>query len=203
MKDTSKLILCGFIGGIAALGVGRAVNKLVDYLYLKKRRTAYTEEPVHSKNSENPDAEDKIPVIENNKLWNITLTPYDSYSKIAAEYSNPEEDEKKEENQPKNSDGIYVITPDDFNEMGSYSAATLTCYADGVIADSDDERITDVAELLGDDWNEELIGQYEPDVAYIRNDYLMQDFEIVRDLRTYDDILADKPYLSDLKEDYE
>ena len=117
-----------------------------------------------------------------------TNTDYSAYSKIAADYSGDDlREEPEKEKTPEQAEGIYVITPDDFNEMGHYSAATLTCYADGVIADDTDHIVDDVIELLGEYWNEDLLGQYEPDVAYIRNDYLMQDFEVVRDLRTYDE----------------
>ena len=130
------------------------------------------------------------------------MTDYSAYSKIAADYST-DDIESAEEPDTNETDGyIRPITPDEYNENGNYSAVRLIYYSDGVITDSSDIKIDNVKEILGD-WDASLLGQYEPDVAYVRNDALMQDFEITRDLGTYEDVLKKKPYLADRKEDHD
>lgn len=125
---------------------------------------------------------------------------YSSYSKIAADYSSSELEETPAETKPKPSVCIYPITADEFNENGEYAAVSLTLYSDGVVADDSLHVIDDVHELLGEDWDEE---KNEDDEIFIRNDYLMEDFDIVRDLRSFEEATKDKPWMTQDKEDYD
>ena len=133
---------------------------------------------------------------------------YNKYFNIASEYTADTEDEDEEEDEEiqvpsmHHSEGIYQITPDEFNENSNYCAITLTYYADGVITDRSDNIVHNVEELIGD-FIEDDIGRYDPDQAYIRNEYLKTDFNIERNLRTYEEILKEKPYLRDQKEEDE
>ena len=153
---------------------------------------------------ESPDHYDTEPAVITERISKDEPIDYrayseskDSYRSVIVDYTS---DDDETDTKPERSEGIYPITPEEFNDMDTYQATTLICYSDGVITDRSDVVIEDVEELLGN-WDEQLIGQYEPDAAYIRNDYLMQDFEVLRSESSYKEILAEKPYLK--QEDYE
>ena len=78
----------------------------------------------------------------------------------------------------------YVISPDEYGDLPDYSRFELTYYADGVLADSDDEIVDDVDDVVG---VESLLtfGTYEDDSVHVRNDRLKADYEILRDNRNY------------------
>lgn len=92
------------------------------------------------------------------------------------------------------SEEFYVITPEEFGEHEDYDTISLYHYTDGVLADRDDDRITNFAELVGADYADH-IGEYEDDAAHIRNDRLKCDFEILRSAKSYkEDVVANLPY---------
>lgn len=87
----------------------------------------------------------------------------------------------------------YVITPDDFNEYNDYDKISLTYYDDGLLADDDDILIEDVEMTVGSD-SLKRFGEFEDDAVFVRNDTRRCDYEILRDLRKYADVIEDKPY---------
>lgn len=91
-----------------------------------------------------------------------------------------------------------VIPPEEFGEKEGYEQISLTWYADEVLADLDDHRLTDV-EIEQKVGREAMthFGEYENDSVFVRNDELKCDYEILMDHRKYADVLEDKPYLSD------
>ena len=78
----------------------------------------------------------------------------------------------------------YVISPEEYGDLPDYGTFELTYYADGVLADSDDEIVDDVDDVVGE---ESLLtfGTYEEDSVHVRNDRLKADYEILRDNRNY------------------
>lgn len=78
----------------------------------------------------------------------------------------------------------YVIAPEEFGDLPDYDTIELTYYADGVLADDNDEIVDDVDEIVGSD-SLETFGQYEDDSVYVRNDRLKADYEILLDHREY------------------
>ena len=78
----------------------------------------------------------------------------------------------------------YVITPDQFGELGDYTEHELTYYADGVLTDSEDKIIENVDDIIG---NESLntFGEYEIDAVYVRNEQLKSDYIILYDRSYY------------------
>ena len=86
--------------------------------------------------------------------------------------------------EPEKVDKPYVITQNDYGEFGDYMEMSLTYYADGIVADDDDEIIEDVEAVLGTDFQNE----FEDDVVLIRNDARKCDYEVVRDDRTYHEV---------------
>lgn len=91
-------------------------------------------------------------------------------------------------------DKPYVIPPDKFDEFDNYDVISLFYYADGVLCDDNDEPLADVANTVGEDAVLHF-GEYDDDCVYVRNDRLKVDYEILRSLKTYDEVLKDKPYL--------
>lgn len=81
----------------------------------------------------------------------------------------------------------YVISPDEFGQDESYETISLTYYADGVLADDDDEMVEDVENLVGFD-SLNHFGEYEDDSVFVRNDRLKCDYEILLDHRKYTDV---------------
>lgn len=81
---------------------------------------------------------------------------------------------------------IYPITPDEFGDE-DYDQVTYYYYNDGIVANEDGERIIDLEEKIGDGLDH--IGEYEADSAYMRNDNLEIDYEILSIDEKYTDYL--------------
>lgn len=79
----------------------------------------------------------------------------------------------------------YSIDSSTFaNTNNHYDKLTLIWYSvDDILADEDNERIIDDA-IVGSDWRAQ-VGKYEPDVAYIRNDGISVDYEIIKENLSY------------------
>jgi hypothetical protein len=86
----------------------------------------------------------------------------------------------------------YVISPYDFGELDDYYQIELTYYADGVLEDDEHNVVQDVDELIGED-SLNTFGEYEDDSVFVRNDRLRTDFQILKDLRTYDEARSVNP----------
>jgi hypothetical protein len=87
----------------------------------------------------------------------------------------------------------YVIPPEEFGEREGYDYECLTYYADGVLTDEAGEVIEDVDDIVGLGF-ETHFGEYEDDSVHIRNDKYETDYEILRDLRRYSDLLKENPH---------
>lgn len=81
----------------------------------------------------------------------------------------------------------YVIPPEQFGDDENYDQISLTYYADGVLADENDEVIDDVEETVGIE-SLNLFGEYEDDSVFVRNDTRKCDYEILLDQRTYSEV---------------
>lgn len=134
-----------------------------------------------------------------------TISVADYARKLAKEgytnYSNaediPEEQsplERLPDVNPDPQDKPYVISPDIFGEFEDYGNISLTYYADEVLCDENDEPLEDIEGAVGADFFEHF-GEYEDDSVHIRNDRLKCDYEILRSIRTYEEVLREKPYL--------
>lgn len=91
----------------------------------------------------------------------------------------------KEEPKVSNPNEPYVISVEDFADMEDYEIKYLTYYADGLLADSDDDPVDDAEGLAGYKFID-CFG--EDDVVYVRNDRLQCDLEITRDYRTLKEV---------------
>ena len=113
------------------------------------------------------------------------------YAKILSEsgYTNYAERQNKKEKkgvEPVEDERPYVISPDEFGEKDGYENVTLTYYADGVLTDYFDNVISNVDEVVGFD-SLDHFGEYEDDVVFVRNEKMETDYEILRDLRDFNE----------------
>jgi predicted DNA-binding protein (UPF0251 family) len=101
----------------------------------------------------------------------------------------------KEEPKEEKKTSPYVIPPEDFGTNAGYEEISLTYYADGVVADDDDNAMSDedIEETIG---HESLkhFGEYEDDSVFVRNDDMRTDYEILQDERRYKDAMSNKAY---------
>jgi len=88
----------------------------------------------------------------------------------------------------------YVISPEEFGCLDDYVKVSLTYYADGILADENDEIMDEdyIREAVGEDFGQHF-GEYEDDSVFIRNEEKGCDYEILADLRTYDEVCRTKP----------
>lgn len=91
----------------------------------------------------------------------------------------------------------YVISPEEYGEINDYELLSWTCYANGVLTDDMDQPVVDPEQFVGSDVLSKF-GQYSEDVVHIRNDERRCDYEIVRSLSTYEEMLADEPYKAEV-----
>lgn len=91
----------------------------------------------------------------------------------------------------------YVISPDEFGEMDEYSKISLMYYADGVLCDDMDQLVDNIDEIVGADFADHF-GEYEDDSVFVRNDARKCDYEILRSLRTYEEVIAENPYKAEV-----
>lgn len=85
-----------------------------------------------------------------------------------------------------------IITPDEYWEVLGYNKIPYTYYSDGVLADENDERVSEeeIEKNLVSDFREHF-QDYDPDTVYIRNDRLSCDYEITLDYRPYSQVVGE------------
>lgn len=154
-------------------------DKLEDYPDFEEFDDSYDSDDVE----EEPKPEQKID--RNNKPDIV------EYAKILSEtgYTNyAERQDKKEKKgvEPVEDERPYVISPDEFGEKDGYENVTLTYYADGVLTDYFDNVISNIDEVVGFD-SLDHFGEYEDDVVFVRNEKMETDYEILRDLRDFNE----------------
>jgi len=90
----------------------------------------------------------------------------------------------------------YVISPDDFGVSEEYGQLSFVYFADGTLADDAEIPMNkeDIERTVGQDAINHF-GEYEQDTVYIRNEQTKTEYEILRDIRTYGQLLKEKPYL--------
>ena len=78
----------------------------------------------------------------------------------------------------------HVITPEEFAMDDEYQSESLTLYACGTLTDDFDNPIEDVPAMVGDALDH--FGEYEDDSVFVRNDQYKCNYEICKDVRTYE-----------------
>ena len=116
-----------------------------------------------------------------------------------SDYSKTERNKSEEGPEEKDMSDPHVISPEEFGEDDTYDRINLTYYADGVLADENDEEVENVDGTVGLD-SLETFGTYEDDSVHVKNDRLRAYYEILRDERNYEDVMAGRPDPTDFYE---
>ena len=85
-------------------------------------------------------------------------------------------------------DDPYIIDPTEYGEFSEYEQRELTYYKDGVICENDTDMI-DPYDIFGDLDVGDHFGEYENDRVFVRDDRRQVDYEILRDERTFMEVL--------------
>ena len=182
MNDTIKCV--------SAFVIGAGIGAIVTFKLVKRKYEQIADEEIslmreyYASHSEHEDDAEPCETVESTdeseeEKHEFTEEEKTEYYTITKKYG----DEKGGETSvPK--DKPYTIPPEEFDELDGYETEFLTYYADGIVADRDDQIIENVDELLGGDPAPHF-GEYEDDSVHIRDDKLRCDYEILRDLRTY------------------
>lgn len=136
--------------------------------------------------------ENKVEPAEEEKPWRATKPDIMEYAaKIKeAKYALDQFDENNKEEGGDESmefDKIYVISPDEFDELDDHEIRSFTYYEDGILVDEDGFIIENVEEWVGKG-SLDTFGEYEDDSVFVRNEELKMDIEILRDVRNYSDV---------------
>ena len=134
------------------------------------------------------------------KIYNNVISDkgYTNYSEFAGTDSDEEAESESEDDEDDEKpvyaekdtdmDEPYVISPDEFGELENYEKISLTYYADDILADEFDGLVENVDSIVGLD-SLTTFGEYEDDSVFVRNDKLKCDYEILRDLRRWEDVV--------------
>lgn len=112
-------------------------------------------------------------------------------------YTNYGTQKKESKESEAKGDRPYVISPDEFGELDDYTKISLFFYEDQVLADEMDEPVDNVEEIVGFD-SLSRFGEYEDDSVFVRNDARKCDYEILRSLRRYSEVIAEKSYKAEV-----
>lgn len=152
----------------------------------------------YTKNTERKRADEEIAQMreyyaQKEEKTGKTSTETENKNTKSQEMRNYQKIVKENYNYERTPDGPTAITPDEFGENPGYDKLSMTFYADNIVADENDEIVEDVNDCIGFE-NLAHMGEYEPDILYVKNDRLRVYYEITRDLRKYEDVAGSLPY---------
>ena len=190
------------LSNVLLFTAGVAVGSLVTWRYFKSKyevvedeieeKTEETEGETETKDEDPEVSESKMsykkpPLKEYVKMVESNgYVPKTHMEEVKEEIANGEWDDK-DVYEP------FIIRPEEYGELHAYETLSLNYYADGVLTDELDNPIEDVESLVPADFADHF-GEYEDDVVHVRNDNLECDYEILRDLRKFTDVVGEYPY---------
>lgn len=203
---------------LVTFAVGAAIGSFATWQYVKKKYEKLAQEEIEEvreyyghKYVGPEQAEDVVTEVENEvaRTTAAVMANKDKPSvaeyaaKLAKEgYTNYSNNANREDPKPKDHftfpsvpdpiDKPYVISPDEFGEFEDYSQINLTYFADGVVADDDDEILDNWEEIIGDALDH--FGEYEDDAVHVRNDARRCDYEILARDKKYSEFLEENPH---------
>lgn len=176
---------------ILAFIMGAAAGVVGTFSYAKKKYEEIAQEDFLSRREN-----DKKVVAENETTnFNTNKPDLTEYAAILKKegYTNYSDATEKEEGEKEIMDKPYVIPPESFDDYEDYEAISLTYYADGILADENDEIIDDVENIVGFE-SLSHFGEFEDDSVYVRNDIRKCDYEILTDQRNYSEVANQRPH---------
>ena len=195
MDSTVKTAAAFALGVVTGLGIGYYISKKRQPEYTSDDSQAVAEETSETTTTDDIDisidTQTVIDAIEDNSLKR-------ELEKLTAKYrEKPVYEDIPSFAQPGRvtEERPYVIDEEDVGMLPDYEQITLTYYADGKLADEEDDIVENQDFIVGTEWRERF-EKYDEDMVVVRNDALKCDYEISRDFRRYRDILDEKPYLA-------
>ena len=189
------------LSNVLLFTAGAAVGSLVTWRIFKSRYEIvdedYDEEPDDPVEGDDGNKSESTETkIDYNKK-----PPLKDYVKMVEDYgykpkTHMEEVEEELANGEQGDEDIYepfIIRPEEYGELHAYETLSLNYYADGVLTDDLDNPIEDVESLVPADFADHF-GEYDDNAVFVRNDNLECDYEILRDLRKFTDIVGEDPY---------
>lgn len=180
------------LSNILIFTVGAAIGSVVTWKLIKNKYEQIAKEEIDS--VKEVFSRHKDETISDEKR-DDDFEEYHNITNLYSKESDEEEEEDEEEVQEvrKSVKKPYVISPDEFGEMDEYDAISLNYYADGVLTNDWDEVIENVDDIVGID-SLNHFGEYEEDSVFVRNDTLQADYEILKDVRNYSDVVDTDPH---------
>ena len=182
------------LSNVLVFTAGATIGAVVAWKYFKSKyefieeyeTDSVDEEEEDAAEDESEDTSDDIPaeVVShfNNK------PPLKEYVKMVKQLSyNTEAEETEDEDDVY---APYIIRPEEYGEIHAYETLSLNYYADGVLTDELDNRIEDVESMVPEDFAKHF-GEFEDYAVFVRNDERKCDYEILRDLRNFADVIGD------------
>ena len=190
------------LSNVLLFTAGVAVGSLVTWRYFKSKYEV-VEDEIEEKTEETEgetETEDEDPEVSESKM-SYKKPPLKEYVKMVEDNGyvpKTHMEEVKEEiaNGEWDDKDVYepfIIRPEEYGELHAYETLSLNYYADGVLTDELDNPIEDVESLVPADFADHF-GEYEDDVVHVRNDNLECDYEILRNLRKFTDVVGEYPY---------
>lgn len=183
---------------VLVFAAGAALGSVVTWKLVEKKYERIAQEEIDSVKEmyanmnkyEGPQDSDEAKVVEYEQMKAELFEDeaVEEYKELLHKYAyvrNEEGGETKED-----STDICVIPPEEYGETYDYDMLSLNYYADGVLADDWDEVVEDIAGTVGKDFDKHF-GEYQNDCVHIRNHNLRADYEILRDLRNFSDVVND------------
>lgn len=185
---------------VLLFAAGAAVGSLVTWRYFKAKYEVVEDEIEEKTDEAEDETEEEDPEVLESKM-SYKKPPLKEYVKMVEDNgyvpkTHMEEVEDEIANGEWGDKDVYepfIIRPDEYGELHSYETLSLNYYADGVLTDELDNPIEDVESLVPADFADHF-GEYEDDVVHVRNDNLECDYEILRDLRKFTDVVGEYPY---------
>lgn len=138
---------------------------------------------VETKKTGSPLEDNPLIIKDEVKKYKDYSKPYQTEKSDTRIPGQPIVEKELTEEERRNSDGPYIITPGEFGES-TYEAQTLFFYADRVLADDDYNVVHDISGTIGDEALGSF-GMHEVDCVHVRNDTLAIDYEILIDERYF------------------
>lgn len=186
---------------VIAFTVGAAIGAAISWQYCKGKYEAYIQDEIDqvkeyyaNKTPKNEEPEDTCESKETYIVEKQTEKPdIAEYAKRLSEegYIGYDQYSEKNKNETGSKERPYVISPEEFGEVG-YNQISLMYYADGVLTDDEDVPVDNIDDIVGADFADHF-GEYEDDSVFVRNDPRKCDYEILRSLKTYKEIIAENP----------
>ena len=190
------------LSNVLLFTAGVAIGSLVTWRYFKTKYEV-VEDEIEEKTEETEgetETEDEDPEVSESKM-SYKKPPLKEYVKMVESNgytpkTHMEEVEEEIANGEWGDKDVYepfIIRPDEYGELHAYETLSLNYYADGVLTDELDNPIEDVESLVPADFADHF-GEYDDNAVFVRNDNLECDYEILRDLRKFTDVVGEYPY---------